>query len=136
MVALLSMRVVPRAVPDLRFSIPAKFTDAHRLLRKDGFNHVVHAESIEDKCFKIFFVRNSQANARLGIIARKRILPGAVHRNYVKRVIREAFRQHDVKACKLDVVVMVRRAYSQGCGIRGDSLDVLFSRVKNRCAKL
>ena len=130
------MRAAPRAAPDLRFSIPAKFTDAHRLLRKDGFNHVIHAESIEDRCFKIFFVRNSQANARLGIIARKKILPGAVHRNYVKRIIREAFRQHDVKTCKLDVVVMVRRAYSKGCGTRGDSLDVLFSRVKNRCAKL
>ena len=130
------MRAVPRAAPDLRFSTPAKFTDAHRLLRKDGFNHVVHAESIEDKCFKIFFVRNSQANARLGIIARKKILPSAVHRNCIKRIIREAFRRHDVKTCKLDMVVMVRRACSQEGGTRGDSLDVLFSRVKNRCAKL
>ena len=130
------MRAAPRAAPDLRFSISAKFTDAHRLLRKDGFSHVVHAESIEDKCFKIFFVRNSQANARLGIIARKKILPSAAHRNCIKRIIREAFRRHDVKTCKLDMVVMVRRACAQESGTRGDSLDVLFSRVKNRCAKL
>lgn len=130
------MLVAPRAAPGLRFSISAKFTDAHRLLRKDGFSHVVHAESIEDKCFRIFFVHNRQANARLGIIARKKILPDAVHRNYVKRVIREAFRQHDVKTCKLDVVVMVRSACAKENGIRGDSLDALFSRVKNRCAKL
>lgn len=130
------MLAAPRAAPDLQFSISAKFTDAHRLLRKDGFDYVVHAESIENKYFKIFFVRNSQENARLGIIAPKKVLLKAVHRNCVKRVIRETFRRHDVKACKLDMVVMVRRAYAQESGTRSNGLDVLFGRVKNRCAKL
>jgi len=130
------MHAAPRAAPDLLFNISAQFTAAHRLSRKIGFDHVVHAESIEDKYFKIFFVRNHQKNARLGIIARKKILSGAVHRNYVKRVIREAFRRHDVKTSKLDMVVMVRRAYIQEHGTPSDCLDVLFSRVINRCAKL
>lgn len=128
--------VAPRAVPDLQFSIAAKFSAVYRLLRKDGFGHVLHAEKIEDKYFKIFFVRNSQENARLGIVARKKILSGATHRNGVKRVIREAFRRHDVKTCKLDMVVMVRRIYAQEGGTGNDSLDALFSRVKSRCAKL
>src|SRR3989338_1602720 len=133
------MHAAPRAAPDLLFNISAKFTAAHRLSRKNGFDHVVHAESIEDKYFKIFFVRNRQKNARLGIIAKKKLLSGAVHRNYVKRVIREAFRRHDVKTSKLDMVVMVRRAYAQEVQERGtpsECLDVLFSRVINRCAKL
>lgn len=130
------MHAVPRDAPDLRFSIPAKFTGAHRLSRKDGFDHAVHAESIENEYFRIFFVRNSQENARLGIIAPKKILPAAVHRNCVKRFIRETFRRHDVKTCRLDMVVMVRRAYAQECGAGSDGLDVLFGRVKSRCAKL
>lgn len=130
------MHAAPRAAPDLQSSIPAKFTGAHRLLRKDGFDHAVHAESIENKYFKIFFVRNSQENARLGIIAQKKILSGAVLRNCVKRIIRETFRRHDVKTCRLDMVVMVRRAYAQECGARSYGLDVLFGRVKSRCAKL
>lgn len=121
---------------DLQFNLPAKFSAAYRLLREDGFDHVVRAESVEDKHFKIFFVHNKLKNARLGIITRKKILSGATHRNSVKRAIREAFRRHDVKACELDMVVMVRRAYAQGCDTRNDSLDALFSRVKNRCAKL
>lgn len=132
------MHAEPRAAPDLRFNIPiipAKFTVAHRLLRNDGFGHVVHAENIEDKYFKIFFVRNNQKNARLGIVARKKILSGAVHRNRVKRIIREAFRRHNVKDCKLDIVVMVRPAYAQKCATRSDGLDMLFGRIENRCVK-
>ena len=130
------MRAAPKAAPDLRSSIPDKFTVAHRLLRKDGFGHVIHAENIESKYFKIFFVRNSQRNARLGIISRKKILSGAAHRNRVKRIIREAFRRHNVKTCKLDVVVMVRPAYAQDRGKRDKSLDMLFTRIENQCANL
>lgn len=136
------MRVVLRVALDLQFNIPtipAGFTVAHRLLRKGGFGHVVHAENVEDKYFKVFFVRNDQKNARLGISARKKILSGAVHRNRAKRVIREAFRRHNIKACKLDVVVVVRRGYAQECAkcaTRSDGLGILFSRIKNRCVKL
>ena len=130
------MHAVPRAAPDLPFSLTGGFSAAHRLLREDGFDHVIHGQSLEDKYFKIFFVRNSLENARLGIIARKKTLSGAAHRNCIKRVIREAFRRHDIKACKLDVVVMVRRAYSPAGDIQSDCLNALFSRVKKRCEKL
>lgn len=130
------MHAAPGAAPGLLFNISAKFTAAYRLSRKDGFDHVVHGESIGDKYFKIFFVRNYQKNARLGIIARKKILSGAVHRNCVKRIIREAFRRHDVKTSRLDMVVVVRSANTQERGTLSDCLDVLFSRVINRCAKL
>lgn len=95
----------------------------------------MHAEDIANKYFKIFFVRNNEENTRLGIIASKKILPSAVDRNRAKRVIRETFRQHNVKTSKLDMVVMVRRAYAQEPGKRGDDLKTLFSRVENRCAE-
>ena len=130
------MHVAPRAVHDSQSSTPANFTAAHRLLREDGFDHVVHAENIADKHFKIFFARNGEKNARLGIIASKKILPGAVDRNRVKRVIREAFRHHNIKERKPNMVVMVRRAYSQEFGVRSGNLEILFSRVENRCAEL
>jgi len=125
-------------VQDSRSSIPisAKFTVAHRLLREDGFDHVIHAENISDIYFRIFFVRNGKENSRLGIIASKKILPSAVHRNRVKRIIREVFRQHNINICKLDIVVMVKHAYAQAHGARGDYLKTLFSRAENRCAEL
>ena len=138
------MRAAPEAVPDLLsnqdspFNIvkSAKFTATQRLLRKDGFDRVVQAENIADKHLKIFFVSNNQDNARLGIIASKKILSRAVDRNRYKRIIREVFRQHSIKAQKLDMVVMVRHACAQEPGMRGDNLETLFSRVENRCAEL
>ncbi|MDO8294748.1 MAG: ribonuclease P protein component [Gallionella sp.] len=117
-------------------SLSAEFTAAHRLLREDGFNHVIHAENLADKYFKIFFVRNDKRNARLGMVVAKKTLSGAADRNRVKRIIREAFRQHSIKQCKLDVVVMARRAYPQESGAQAGNLKMLFSRVENRCAEL
>ena len=117
-------------------SLSAEFTAAHRLLRENGFNHVIRAENIADKHFKIFFVRNGKCNARLGMIVGKKTLPSAVDRNRVKRIIREAFRQHNIKQCKLDVVVMARRVYPQESGAQAGNLKMLFSRVESRCAEL
>ena len=132
---LLLGRVAPRAVPDLLSSISAQFSAEFRLLRADGFDHVMHAENIADKHFKIFFVRNCLNNARLGIVASKKTLPDATDRNRAKRFIREVFRHHHIKLCNLDLVVMVRRDYSRLINSRIDSLDKLFSQVKNRCAE-
>lgn len=128
--------VVPEAVLGSRssISIPAVFTSAHRLLRWDGYDHVVQAETVADKCFKIFFVRNNKKNARLGIIASKRKLPGAVQRNHFKRVIREVFRQHSIKTHQVDIVVLVKCADSQP--VQSEYLKMLFSRVEIRCASL
>lgn len=127
---------------DSRFSISAsqsslsgEFTAAHRLLRENGFDHVIRAENIADKQFKIFFVRNDKKNARLGMVVGKKTLSGAAARNRLKRIIRETFRQHHIKLCKLDVVVMVRRAYPKERGAQAGDLKMLFSRVENRCVE-
>lgn len=128
------MRVVPRAVQDSRYNKPAQFSAAHRLLRRHGFNHVLRAEVIADRDFKIFFVRNKNANAKLGMIVGKKILSSAVDRNYVKRIIRETFRQHSVKMRNIDLVVMLRRPFEEKSSAQVDSLKVLFSRAENRCA--
>jgi len=115
-------------------STTAEFTAAHRLLREDGFDHVVHAENITDKHFKIFFVRNGNKNARLGIVASKRILPGAAQRNRVKRLIREAFRQHSIKTQQIDLVVMVRGVDTQAP--QSEDLKTLFTRIEDKCTSL
>lgn len=130
------MHVALKVVQDSRFSLSAKFTAAHRLLRTTGFDQAVRAESIADKYFKVFFAGNGKENAKLGIIVGKKTLPCAADRNRIKRIIREAFRQHSIKLCKLDLVVMVRSAYSQENSMQIDNLKALFSRVENRCAKL
>ena len=129
---------MPRAVHDSlsSISISGKFAATYRLLRKDGFSHVLGAENVAGKHFKLFFVRNSKKNARLGIIVSKKSFPRAVDRNRVKRAIREAFRQHSVKLRKLDLIVMVARAYAQQRGTQSGNLEMLFSQAEDRCAEL
>jgi len=124
----------PEAVLGSLFSTAtsAEFTAANRLLRADGFVHVVHAENVADKFYKIFFVRNGKKNSRLGIVASKRIIPGAVQRNRVKRMIREAFRQHSIKFQQIDLVVMVRGVDTQAS--QSEDLKSLFSRIEDKCA--
>lgn len=113
----------------------AKFSATHRLLRENGFDQVIRAKNITGEYFKIFFMCNSWENARLGIIAGKKILPHAVDRNRAKRIIRETFRQHDINIRKLDVIVMVRPAYAQQPIDQRGNLEKLFSRVDDRCAE-
>lgn len=120
---------------DSRCSISSKFTSAYRLLRVDGFDQVIREENVTDKHFKIFFTRNRKNNARLGVIASKKLLPNAVDRNRVKRFIREAFRKHTIKLCKLDVVVKVSSGHSWKVDSRIDNLKKLFSQIENRCAE-
>ncbi len=136
MVALSLGRDAPGAGQDLLSSISFKFAASHRLLRKNGFDHVMQAESILDKYFKIFFVyNNDEKNARLGIIASKKMLNDAVDRNCVKRIIRERFRQHNIKDQPVDIVVMVKRASPMERSAQDKSLEMLFSRIENRCAE-
>lgn len=129
------MRVVPRAVQNLQSDQSARFTVAHRLLREHGFDHVIRAENMANGGFKIFFVSNDKKNARLGIIAAKKTLAGAVDRNHAKRIIREAFRHHSIRLRSLDLVVMVRCAAPQGVGMQTGSLNMLFSWIENGCAE-
>lgn len=132
----LSGRVEPGAVQDsLSSIIGSKFSAANRLLRADGFDHVMRAESIADKQFKIFFTRNFKDNARLGIIASKKSLPSAVKRNRVKRFIRETFRLHNIRRCRVDVVVMLSRGHFFTDYTRNDNLKLMFSQVEHRCAE-
>lgn len=134
--ALLSGLAVQGAVPDSRFSRAAEFSCAYRLMRDDSFEHVLHAENISSKHFKIFFVRNNKNNARLGIIVSKKSIPLATNRNRGKRIIRETFRQHSIKAQKVDLVVMMRHADSKASSADSQELEMLFSRAGNRCATL
>jgi ribonuclease P protein component len=105
------------------------------LLRADGFDHMFRKDNITGNHFKIFFARNFKNNARLGIITSKKSLPRSVDRNHVKRLIREVFRQHNIKQCKLDLVVKVSGDFSRKVGLRIDNLNELFSQVEGRCAK-
>jgi ribonuclease P protein component len=123
-------------VQDSPSRISTKFSKSHRLLRTDGFDHVIRSEDVSDSHYKVCFVKNNKKNARLGIIASKRTFFRAIDRNRVKRIVREKFRKHHIKSCKLDVVVIIKHGFSNKIGANVDKLDRLFSQVENICSEL
>ena len=61
--------------------------------------------------------------ARLGIVVPKKILRSAVHRNLVKRIVREAFRARAVRLAPTDVVVRLTGKPRAPDGIRTLLID-------------
>ncbi len=64
--------------------------------------------------FTLYVRPNEQPQARLGIIASKRVAPRAVDRNRAKRMVREAFRKLRHSLGSVDVVVQLRRCVLPG----------------------
>ncbi len=56
---------------------------------------------------------NDREYARLGVIVAKRMIRRAVHRNVIRRLIRESFRLNQGLIAGLDVVVLIRCSLSR-----------------------
>ena len=112
------------------------FARKHRLLRKNDFNLVLRSKPVKSKILNIFYIDNHVGNARLGIIVSKKIFHRAVERNQVKRLIREAFRLHDIKFLRLDIVVIVKSLYTANINpeLQKSSLISLFDQIQTTCA--
>lgn len=71
----------------------APYTRAQRLLKTDEFSSVFRLRPVaKTRNFVLYSRENSLPNARLGVVAAKRLAPRAVTRNLVKRIAREQFR--------------------------------------------
>jgi len=55
----------------------------------------------------------ADSESRLGVALTRRLVPSAVDRNFVKRIVREAFRCHAVKGSGMDCVVMLRERFTR-----------------------
>lgn len=59
------------------------------------------------------FAPTSVGYARIGIIVSRKIARCAVHRNYMKRVVRELFRQNHGQLESLDLIVSLRTRFDR-----------------------
>lgn len=83
------------------------FPRTHRLVKGYQFDAVFKSRSISHRtdCIRILGRPNDEPYARLGLIVAKRILPRAVDRNRVKRLIRETFRHRAAELPAIDLIV-------------------------------
>lgn len=100
----------PAAVRDLACNPTRQiFPRRYRLLRRGGFSRILQCRPQVTDWFAIHWVENQAGHARLGITIGKRVVPSAVARNRLKRLIREQFRMITGKSVSRDVVVRLRK---------------------------
>lgn len=95
-------------MPTLRFTKQAK------LIKTDEFSSVFNfRKRITARFLAVHYQPNAIGHARLGLVVGKKIAKRAVHRNYMRRVLREFFRiqQHTISA--VDLVVRVQKKFEK-----------------------
>lgn len=68
--------------------------------------------------------------SRLGVALTRRLVPSAVDRNRIRRLVREAFRRHPIKLLGLDCVVTLReKTTGAAVGPAAAEIGALFDQV-------
>lgn len=119
------MHAAPRAESSSRFKLIANIADVvlARPFSYKQHSHLRKADEISSvfdfKCrvnaphFALLGKPNGLAYPRLGIVVAKKTARLSVSRNYIKRVIREQFRQQQVEIAPLDIVVRVTKSFNK-----------------------
>lgn len=87
----------------------------HRFSARGAFGPVLRtSRKLRGSLTLLHVVPGSPGISRLGIGLTRRVAPSSVLRNRVKRVLRELFRRHGVKAAGVDLVLMLRERIVPG----------------------
>ena len=88
-----------------------------------------------DTYFTLLAVRNDYDHPRLGLAIAKKNIKKAVHRNAIKRAVRENFRIQQQSLGNIDIVVLARReAVDAPLELLRKSLEKHWLRLVSRCA--
>ena len=91
------------------------FPRERRIVKTDEFSSVFNLRPVYRTAHFVLYTRpNLLAQARLGVVAAKRLAPRAVTRNTVKRMTRELFRQSSMPA--LDCIVRLSKPVNKKAG--------------------
>lgn len=134
MVAQLSRPVERKAVLVLQSESRQIFPRYRRITSSEEFGIALNSLHYSNKWFSVYVTRNKAQKSRLGIIVSKRILPHAVNRNSVKRLIRERFRREFPVNCSFNLVVRLRRPLNEQVVVEGQkALIQLLNEVQLKC---
>ncbi len=86
------------------------FPYKHRLLKAVDYKTVFDNVQFKVSCrsFLILAIRNTETYPRLGLIVAKKNVAKAVHRNRIKRQVRDSFRHSRALITGLDLIVLAR----------------------------
>ena len=98
----------PRPVGSGGTTSNRRFPRERRLIKQEVVVLLENGARFNRGEFGLRLGQNTAGFGRLAISVPKRLLKRATDRNYIKRVIREEFRQHEVRARPVDVLVTLR----------------------------
>jgi ribonuclease P protein component len=92
-----------------------RFTRQQRLLNAGDFKRVFDNTKFKASTRELLILgaANDLGHSRLGFIIAKKNIRTAVHRNRIKRIIREFFRVHCSELDTADLIIMARRGFDQ-----------------------
>lgn len=110
--------------PQLRIKKPAEY--------KKVFARPVKST---DQYFTLLAIKNDYDHPRLGLAIAKKNIKKAVHRNVIKRTVRENFRKQQQCLGNIDIVVLARKeAVEAPLEILRKSLEKHWLKLVTRCA--
>lgn len=115
----------------------ACFKPHARLLKPAEFSRVFKkAIRSSDRMLTILAAPNDQGHPRLGLAISKKNAKRAVDRNRIKRIIRESFRQNQIRLPAIDLVVMAKPQTKSATNSElFTSLEFHWDRLIKQCAK-
>jgi ribonuclease P protein component len=119
-------------VTEHNFNFPSQLR-----LKKPADYKKVFAKPVKssDAYFTLLAIKNDLDHPRLGLAIAKKIIKKAVHRNMIKRAVRENFRIQQDSLGNLDIVVLARReAVDVPQELLRKSLEKHWLRLVSRCA--
>lgn len=85
-----------------------------KILKTDDFSSVFNfRKRIATTYLIMHYQPNLHQRARLGAVVSKKIAKLAVHRNYMKRVLRELFRLNQHQIAHVDLVIRVQKKFNK-----------------------
>ncbi len=91
-----------------------RFTKKSKLIKTDEFSSVFNfRKRIAAKFLAIHYQPNTLKHARLGLVVGKKVAKLAVHRNYMRRVLREFFRAQQHEINHVDLVIRVQKKFDR-----------------------
>jgi len=92
-----------------------RFTRQQRLLNADDFQRVFDNTKFKASTRELLVLgaANDLGNSRIGFIIAKKNIRTAVHRNRIKRLIREYFRVNCSDLESADLIIMARRGFDK-----------------------
>jgi ribonuclease P protein component len=112
-VALSSLRAVPKGAPVSPYSVTGLgFNSRYKIKKTDEFSSVFNfRKRISGDHISMHYMPNGLDYSRIGLIVGKKTARRAVQRNYMKRVLRELFRQHRHLLNGIDILMRVQKPF-------------------------